>query len=257
MKFATATSNSPSANGSAWTSLTRASTPRPRASSTICSDWSTATTSTPAAWSLAPKSPGPQPTSSARRGPSAATASNATSSTLGPVRRDQRDLRTAKRDGSAYSRRTASGSACRSFFIRGDLVPDLLERAPDEPRNVHLRDADLLRDLRLREPVEEAELEDLPLALVEDAEARREHRAILRHLVLVLLAPDRLERVEILLTVAAAARGERERRVRAAGLERLEHRFLFGAGRLRELRDRRRAAELHGQLLHQPRELHV
>src|SRR5581483_1360876 len=47
------------------------------------------------------------------------------------------------------------------------------------------------------------------------------------------------------------------RRVRAAGLERLEHLFLRRAGRLRELRNRRRAAELHRQLLHQPRELHV
>ena len=51
---------------------------------------------------------------------------------------------------------------------------------------MHLRDTDLLRDLRLRQPVEEAELEDLPFALVEDAEAGREHGAVLRDLVLVL-----------------------------------------------------------------------
>jgi len=62
---------------------------------------------------------------------------------------------------------------------------------------VHLRDPDLLRDLRLRQPVEEAELEDRPLALVQRLEPRREHGTVLRDLVLVLLGPERLERVEI------------------------------------------------------------
>src|SRR5207302_6740852 len=114
------------------------------------------------------------------------------------------------------------------LFFCGDLGTDLLERAPDQTRHVHLRDADLLRDLRLRQSVEEAQLEDLPLALVERLETRREDRAVLRHLVLMLLGADRLERVEILVPVAAdTTRRERERRVCAPRLERLEHVFLL------------------------------
>ena len=79
-----------------------------------------------------------------------------------------------------------------------------------------MRDTDLLRDLRLREPVEEAELQDHPLALVERTEAGREHRTVFRHLVLVLLAADRLEWIEIVLAVATASARERERRVRTS-----------------------------------------
>ena len=32
-------------------------------------------------------------------------------------------------------------------FLGGDLVTDLLQRPPDQPRHVHLRNADLLGDL--------------------------------------------------------------------------------------------------------------
>src|SRR5947209_5541927 len=101
----------------------------------------------------------------------------------------------------------------------GDRLADLLQRAPDEAGDVHLRDADLLRDLRLREAVEEAELKDHPLARIQSAEAGREHRAILGHLVLVLLGAERLERIEAVVVVSARADRERERRVRAARLE--------------------------------------
>ena len=72
---------------------------------------------------------------------------------------------------------------------------------------MHLRDPDLLRDLRLRQPLEEAQVEDLALALVEVAEARLEHGPVLGDLVLVLLAADRLERVELAVLVGAAAAG--------------------------------------------------
>src|SRR6266511_2387311 len=95
-------------------------------------------------------------------------------------------------------------------------------------------------------------MEDLALAVVEHTESRREHGPVLRDLVLVLLGPDRLERVQLLAVVlAAAARGERQRRVRPAGLERLQHFLLFRADGLCQLGDRRRASELHGQLLDQ------
>src|SRR5207244_5709056 len=109
-------------------------------------------------------------------------------------------------------------------LFAGDLLADLLQGSPDQARDVHLRDADLLGELRLRQAVEEAQAEDRPLALVEDAEARREDSTVLRDLVLVLLDADRLERVDVIFVVASAgARGQRERCVRATALERLEH----------------------------------
>ena len=121
---------------------------------------------------------------------------------------------------------------------------------------MHLRDPDLLRDLALRQAVEEAQVQDPPLALVEGAEAGSEHGAVLRDRVLVLLGAERLERVELAVLVGAAGR-ERERRVGAAGLERLQHELLLDAGCLRELGDRRRPAELNGLVLDDLRELHV
>src|SRR5438046_2780268 len=98
-----------------------------------------------------------------------------------------------------------SGRACLRaadflalVLLARDFLADLLQRAPDQPRDVHLRDADLLGDLRLRQAVEEPQAEDRPLALVEDAEPGCEDGAVLRDLVLVLLDADRLERVDVL-----------------------------------------------------------
>src|SRR4029077_5509359 len=109
------------------------------------------------------------------------------------------------------------------LFVLGDRLADLLERTPDQAGDVHLVDPDLLRDLRLRQPLEEAELEDLPLTLVQYLEAGREHRAVLRDLVLMLLGAERLERIEVVVVAAPTADRQREGRVRAARLERLEH----------------------------------
>src|SRR3954468_15831756 len=100
-------------------------------------------------------------------------------------------------------------------------------------------------------------MQDPALALIEDAEPGREDCPVLGDVVLMLLRPDRLERVELFAVLLAAARRERQRRVRAPGLERLEHLLLLGPGRLGELADRRRTAQLHGELLHEPGELHV
>src|SRR5579883_1238944 len=117
--------------------------------------------------------------------------------------------------------------AVRIELVGRDLLADLLERAADQARDVHLRDPDLLGDLRLCQALEEAEVEDRALAVVERPEARREHGAVLRDLVGVLDLAERLERVELLPVLGAPAGGERERRVGAAGLERLEHLFLL------------------------------
>src|SRR5439155_670251 len=88
-----------------------------------------------------------------------------------------------------------------------------LERAADQPRDVHLRDPDLLRDLRLGQPLEEAQVKDRALALVEDAETRLEDGSVLGDLVLVLLGAERLERVEVAVVVLAGACRKRERAV--------------------------------------------
>src|ERR687888_668531 len=113
------------------------------------------------------------------------------------ARGDWRAWRTA--GGRTSSRRRSAPSCLRLDLVLGhDLFADLLERAADQPRHVHLRDADLLRDLRLRQALEEAQVEDLALALVEDPKPGREHCTVLRHLVLVLLGADRLQRVELL-----------------------------------------------------------
>ena len=70
------------------------------------------------------------------------------------------------------------------------------------------------------------------------------HGAVLRHLVLRLLGAERLERIELILAVLAAACRQRYRAVRPSALERLDHQFLLGARRLGELGDGRRTAEL-------------
>ena len=62
---------------------------------------------------------------------------------------------------------------------------------------MHLRDAHLRGDLRLGQALPEAQVDDPPLALVEDVEARREHGAVLADLVLVLELAEGLERVEL------------------------------------------------------------
>src|SRR5262249_19003527 len=95
------------------------------------------------------------------------------------------------------------------------------------------------------------------LALVEDPEAGREDRAVLGHLVLVLLRAERLERIEVALVVHARPRGQRQRAVGAATLQRLEDLLLRDLGGLRKLGDRGGAPQLDGLLLEQPRELDV
>src|SRR5712691_5661801 len=110
--------------------------------------------------------------------------------------------------GSAKPSRTSLRLAAGDLglvFLRRDLLADLLERTADQAGHVHLRDPDLLRDLRLRQALEEAEMQNLALAVVEDAEARREHCAVLRDFVLVLLGADGLEWIEFFAVLSVAA----------------------------------------------------
>src|SRR3954471_11071863 len=153
---------------------------------------------------------------------------------------------------------SSATSGLRLHVLLGrDLVADLLQRATDQAGDVHLRDPDLLGDLGLRQAFEEAQVQDLPLTLVQHPESRREDGAVLGDVVLMLLRADRLERIELLAVLRPAAGRKRQRRVGAPGLERLEDLFLLGARRLGELGDRGRSSELHRQLLDEPGQLHV
>src|SRR5579884_1032147 len=85
-------------------------------------------------------------------------------------------LKCSPRPNARTRARPGLRSAVGVELVGGDLLADLLERPADQPRDVHLRDAHLLRDLRLRQPFEEAQVQDLPLAVVEHLEPGREHR---------------------------------------------------------------------------------
>src|ERR1700693_4135580 len=95
-------------------------------------------------------------------------------------------------------------------FLEVDLCADLLERAADQARDVHLGDAHLLGDLRLGQAFEEAEMEDPPLSVVERAASRCEDGHVLRKRVARLLGAERLERVDGTLLVLASGSRERE-----------------------------------------------
>src|SRR3954465_4925584 len=58
-----------------------------------------------------------------------------------------------------------------------DGVAQGLERAAQQARDVHLRDPELRRDLRLRQPLLEAEVQDPARAGVEGLQAGAEHDA--------------------------------------------------------------------------------
>src|SRR5688572_23679561 len=84
------------------------------------------------------------------------------------------------------------------------VLPQRLQRPPDEAGDVHLRDPDTLGDLRLREPLLEAQVEDDPLAGRQVGEAGVDGRAGLRRGVALLV--DAHRDAHVLLRVAAARR---------------------------------------------------
>src|SRR3954451_21511385 len=90
-----------------------------------------------------------------------------------------------------------------------ELVAHAIERAPDQPRDVHLRDPDLLGDLRLGEALLEAHAEDLSLALRQAREGGLERGAVVGAVELLVLAADRLHRVEVALVARPRRQGGR------------------------------------------------
>src|SRR5829696_216420 len=64
------------------------------------------------------------------------------------------------------------------------------DRAPQDPRDLHLRAADPLGDLALRHVAREAQEEDLALALRQRADQHADDRLMLREVEAVVLDPD-------------------------------------------------------------------
>src|SRR3954466_2136346 len=77
---------------------------------------------------------------------------------------------------------------------RLDRVAHRVDRAADQPRDVHLRDADGTGDLALGEALVVAQADDLALALAEAVEAATEQDPLLGELVALVVAADGLER---------------------------------------------------------------
>ena len=100
--------------------------------------------------------------------------------------------------------------------------------------------------------LEEAELDDLTLALVERLEADGEQRVLLDLLVAELLLPEPVG--EAVARVLAERSRERPRRVGVRRVEGVDHVFFLRAGRLSQLLDRRRAPELGRELVEDARE---
>src|SRR6185369_9087394 len=114
------------------------------------------------------------------------------------------------------------------------------DRPADDPRDLHLGDADDLADLLLREVLLEAQPQHAALALVEALEQARDRRAVLGPGQLGVQRAVRVGQRGVL--VVAAARGVQRRGAHALlGLERLEHLLVVELQRLADLADRRGA----------------
>src|SRR3954471_3353280 len=129
-----------------------------------------------------------------------------------------------------------------------------LERRAQDPRDLHLRDADVLADLALREVLDEAQVEDAVLARRERADAARHDVAALDERDRRVLAADRLaERARLAVGAAGGVlEGRRPRRRGAVGGR--EHALEAEVGVVGELLRRRRAAVARGELLDRARQ---
>src|SRR5919205_833529 len=122
------------------------------------------------------------------------------------------------------------------------------DRLADDARDLHLRDADALADLGLREVVLEAQPQHLALARRDRPQELGQRRAVLGQAEALLGPADRVAERVSGLVLAAARRLQRGRPVGARGLERLEHLLLGGPRRLGDLGDGGLAAQVGGQL---------
>src|SRR5438270_697105 len=124
----------------------------------------------------------------------------------------------------------------------GGALAQARQRAADQPRDLHLRDADALGDLRLRQVLDEAQVQDAPVTLVEHAAQRTQHGDLLRAVQALVLDAERV--AERALAVVERARGgvQRHRRVGRSRLQRLERVLQFAVHLGGDLVGRRRTA---------------
>src|SRR3954452_16061395 len=104
----------------------------------------------------------------------------------------------------SFTRRIVCGRGLRGG---GGDRPQPLERAAQQPRHVHLRDADLLGDLVLEHVVLEAHLEDQALALRERTHPGGQRAAVVDRLEALIECADAGAQVVAGIVVAAVARG--------------------------------------------------
>src|SRR5690606_24677835 len=80
--------------------------------------------------------------------------------------------------GRAESRRTCGAAQSGVAVTLAGDGRELLERPAQQPRDVHLADAELRGDLVLAHLAEEAQHDDLPLTLLEAFEQRLDQHAV-------------------------------------------------------------------------------
>src|SRR5215213_2568754 len=158
-------------------------------------------------------------------------------------------LQIARGMGRFYYPRAATatrerGLASSNTRRRGaERVAHALQRATQQARDVHLRDADALGDLPLRKSGKEAQQQDAPLALAQRAQPPAQLDALLRG------GEGRIHGADPRdwLAVIAERLVERDRAVGLSALQRFEHLLGRRAGCLCEVFDSRGAAELRRQ----------
>src|SRR3954470_3298259 len=90
-----------------------------------------------------------------------------------------------------------------------ELAPHPVERVADQARHVHLRDPHPVGDLGLREPLEEAQVEDRALARRQPLDPGGERDPLLRLLEVLVLLPQCLHRAAAVV-VRVGPLGQRE-----------------------------------------------
>src|SRR5215216_5660313 len=138
------------------------------------------------------------------------------------------------------ARRNTPRSAARAVscgIVSGLAQP--LDRRSDDPRDLHLRDAEARADLRLRQILGEAQPQHVTVSIAEDAHQVLDVRGAHRLAVAGILGANRIVRPLAPVRVFEGLH-ERQSSVRAGGREGLEHPLGGDSEALGELVDRRR-----------------
>src|SRR5919106_99790 len=136
-------------------------------------------------------------------------------------------------------------------------MPQLCKGPAQQARDVHLRDPHAVGDLRLREALEEPQVEDLTLALRELLHLRRQRGSILEVLEMLVLLAQVVGEGGRSTLLGLNGRVERGEVVRLCDLQTFQHALLAYPGGLGDLLDRRRTAQLLAQVTDRLRQLEV